>query len=245
MKIADGVFLVGSGKFGFQTSHLLDCNIYLLDCGGEYALFDAGSGLEPERIVKIAEDDGIDFSKVTHLLLTHAHGDHAAGASYFHRKYGLKVITAREAAPWLETGDMEKTSLKAAIEAGVYPVDFQFPACPVHRSVVDGEVISIGKTQLQVLETPGHCRGHLGFVLENNAGRSIFSGDTVFMGGRVVIQNIWDCSIPDYSRTMDKLNGLNIDRLFAGHSSFIVNEAWRNIETAHRIFSKLGIPPNL
>lgn len=246
MKINESVSLVGSGKFGHQLTHPLDCNVYLLDLeDGSYALIDAGCGIQPERIVSQCEHMGVPMERITSLLITHAHADHAAGAAYFHNTYGIQVIAGCESAEWLEVGDTEKTSVRVAKAAGVYPADFDYPACPVAVKVKEGDTIRLGKLALQVIETPGHSRGHVSYALVRNGQRWLFAGDAVFTGGRIVIQNIWDCVISDYANTIDKLHALKIDVLFPGHGTFLLQEAWVHVEMAKRYFDKLEIPPNL
>lgn len=245
MRISERIYLVGSGKHGNLMTHPMDCNVYLLDGGSELALIDAGSGIEPERIVASIERSGFAISKVNKLLLTHIHGDHGAGAYYFHSQYGLEVMAAAEAAPWLERGDMDKTSLNAAKLAGVYAEDFEYPACPVSVGIREGDRIKVGDLELGVVETPGHCRGHVSYLLDHCGIRSLFAGDVVFAGGKVVIQNIWDCFIQEYAESIAKLNALHIDSLFAGHGPFLLTEAWKHVGMAHGCFQRLEIPPNL
>lgn len=246
MIVADGIVLAGGGKNGMQLSHALDCNMYVLDGGdGEYALIDAGCGLEPERVLGNLARAGVDPAKLKHLLLTHAHGDHAAGARFYQATFGAQVVASHEAADWIERGDMVKTSLQAAIQAGVYPADFRFPPCPVARRVGEGDTVQVGRLQLKVIDTPGHAGGHIAFLLEQDGEKSLFGGDSVFAGGRIVIQNIWDCSIPAYADTVAKLHRLHIDRLFPGHGAFLLADADRHIKRAHDIFQRLDIPPNL
>jgi glyoxylase-like metal-dependent hydrolase (beta-lactamase superfamily II) len=179
------------------------------------------------------------------LLLTHIHGDHAAGAYYFHKEYGLKVYAAQEAAPWLEQGDMERTSVNAAKRAGVYEADFQYPACPVAGHLLEGDRIKVGELELQVLDTPGHSRGHVSFVMEEGGFRSLFAGDTIFANGKIYVQNSWDCSIQEYAASIAKLHELKFDRLYPGHGTFVVNRAGEHIARAHRCFEQLDLPPNL
>src|SRR5690606_39182071 len=109
--------MVGSGGSGLRFTHRLDCNVYLLDGGSELALIEAGGGMEPERIVEQIENNGFDLSALSTLLLTHGHGDHAAGARFWHDNFGMEVLCSAIAKPWLESGDREKISLEAAIVA--------------------------------------------------------------------------------------------------------------------------------
>jgi glyoxylase-like metal-dependent hydrolase (beta-lactamase superfamily II) len=245
MRINDRVVLAGSGLLGFHTSNDLDCNLYLLDAGSECALIDAGSGRDPARIVANIEAAGVDPSCVRTVLLTHAHGDHAAGARYFHDNFDAQVMCAGEAAPWVENAEVERVSLPQAQEAGIYPADFEFPSCPITRRLNDGDLVRVGEIELKVLETPGHSRGHLSYLWNDGACSALFGGDVVFAGGKIVLQNTWDCSIQDYAATMARLHDLHLDRLYPGHGVFLLSEAYVDIERAHDKFSKLGLPGNL
>ncbi|MBB6693397.1 MBL fold metallo-hydrolase [Cohnella xylanilytica] len=245
MKIADKVYLAGSGKYGMESSDPTDCNVYLLDGGSECALIDAGGGVDPERIADNVRRSGFAMEQVRWCLLTHAHADHAAGARYFRERYGMRVVASEEAAPWLENGDMERTSLDHAKRGGVYPADFRFPACPVDRTVRDGDRIRIGDIELTVVDSPGHARGHICLLWERGGERSLFSGDAVFAGGKVVIQYVWDCDIPAYAKTVAKLHSLGVDRLYPGHGPFLLSRAAVHIEKAHACFERLDVPPNL
>ena len=77
IRLHENVTLVGSGELGL--SHYLDCHVYLLHEGEDYALIDAGSGVEPERLRANVSDAAGDLSRIRLLLLTHCHGDHAGG----------------------------------------------------------------------------------------------------------------------------------------------------------------------
>lgn len=248
MKINDCVYLVGSGKTGMQISHKLDCNVYVLDGGnGEYALIDAGAGIQPERIITNIESNGIKMENIKYLLITHIHGDHAAGAAYFKKNYGMKIVMAEEVVKWFETGDMDKTSINQAIAAGVYPENFEYPICNVDYAVNEGDTVKVGDIKIEIIETPGHSRGHISFLWKDNENgkKSLFSGDAVLAGGKIILQNIWDCNISEYAETMNKLNQYKIDRLFPGHGISLLESAYNHIDSSCKCFNQLGIPPNI
>lgn len=245
MQISKNVYLVGSGQHGMRLTHRLDCNVWLLDGGGECAIIDAG-GAAPDRLIARIENIVDDSARVKYLLLTHAHGDHAGGARALRDHFGLDVVCAREAAPWIETGDMEATSLRLALAAGApYPAGFHLQPCPVARAVTEGDTLTIGEIELQVLETPGHSHGHVSFLMNSGNGKALFSGDVVFNGGRILLQNIWDCRIGEYAATMARLHDLQIETLYPGHGPAIIHEAHLDIAQAHTVFRKLGVPRNL
>lgn len=243
MQLSSSVHLVGSGLRGMRLTHLYDCNVFLLDGGSDAALIDAGSGMEPQRIIERIEETGA-AGRLSTLLLTHAHGDHAAGARFWHER-GLKVLCAQEAKPWLESADQQKFSLDVARERGVYPADFQFPPCPISRGLRDGEKLQIGEVELEVLETPGHARGHLSFLFEENGARSLFGGDIIFSGGTIVPQVTWDFSTMEYSASLERLHSLGIEVLYPGHASPLLAEARIDIKKARDLFFNFQLPPTL
>jgi hydroxyacylglutathione hydrolase len=245
LQISDRVRLVGSGRMGFGASHPLDCNVYLLDGGTELALIDAGSGIEPERIIANIERAGVPLDRVKHLILTHAHGDHAAGARFFRDRIGVEVTCPEESAPWLERGDLEKTSVGAAMGTGFYPEDFRYDPCPVASPVADGDTVVVGDLELRVLETPGHSRGHASYLWTEDGRAALFGGDAVFAGGRILIQNIWDCSLQDYAATINRLDDLHLDRLYPGHGPVLLSGAHEQVVLANSKFENLDVPPNL
>lgn len=248
MKIHENVYLVGSGEIGMQMSHPLDCNIYVLDAGNnEYALIDAGIGIQPEKIIANIESSGIKMNEIKYLLITHIHADHGAGASYFKEEYGLKIVMAEEAVEWFETGNMNKTSFKPAVEAGVFPKGTQYPTCEVDYAVNEGDIIKIGNIELEIINTPGHARGHISYLWtdKKNNEKSLFSGDVIFAGGKVNLLNIWDSSVVDYAETINKLKEYKIDKLFPGHGPFLMNDAHSHITTSWEYFNKMSLPPNL
>lgn len=59
MKLMDSVYMVGSGTAGFSMTNAFDCTVYLVDGKDELALIDAGVGVQPERIIKQIERDGL------------------------------------------------------------------------------------------------------------------------------------------------------------------------------------------
>ncbi|MBO9605260.1 MAG: MBL fold metallo-hydrolase [Paenibacillaceae bacterium] len=245
MEIAQRIHLIGGGKNGMQLTHELDCNVYAIDCGASCVLVDAGAGVAPERIVRRLEADGIPPERVSHLLLTHIHADHAGGAAYLRDRFGWSVVVSAEAAPWLASGDTDKSSVRQAIAAGLYPADYRYAPCPVDVLVSDGDTVAAGDLRFRVLETPGHARGHVCYLLEEDGVSSLFAGDTLFAGGKIYLQHSWDCHIQDHAASIARLHALRLDRLFAGHGPFLLEDAWRHAAKAHRAFERLDLPPNL
>ncbi|HLZ07817.1 MAG TPA: MBL fold metallo-hydrolase [Chloroflexota bacterium] len=245
MKIADRIHLVGSGQLGFSLTDDFDCHVYLLDGGSEYALIDAGGGRNPDAILAQIEADGLDRRRIRKLLLTHAHADHAAGTAGLRERLDLEVFASPTAARYVREGDEGAISLEAARKAGVYPMDFVFRPCPVDGELPEGAVVRVGDLTLEVIDTPGHASGHISFILRRGGQTSLFCGDCLFFGGKILLQAIWDCSVVDSIRSVERLAALSIDGFYPGHLSFTVRNGRRQIDAALRSIASLVPPPQL
>ena len=92
--------------------------------------------------------------KLTHILVTHKHGDHVQGIPALKRRYGAKVIGPRGEAR-------------------------EIPAIDVQ--VGESDSVEVGSLRARVFETPGHTAGHIVYWFE--AEKLLFAGDTLFALG--------------------------------------------------------------
>ncbi|HEV2107738.1 MAG TPA: MBL fold metallo-hydrolase, partial [Thermomicrobiales bacterium] len=184
----------------------------------------------------------LDPKAVRHLLLTHAHADHSGGAAGLRARLDLTVAASNEAATTVRTGDEQRLSLDVARRAGAYPLDYRYDTCPVDVELGDGESYHVGDLVLTALATPGHSGDQLSFVLRQADKVSVFCGDTVFAGGRVLLQDIWDCSVQASCRSVERLAGLGIEGLYPGHLSFSVQRGHRHVDRAMAQVRQL-LPP--
>jgi hydroxyacylglutathione hydrolase len=246
MKLVDGIHLVGSGSYGFDLTDPFDCHVYLLDGGDELALVDAGAGLGAEAILDNVRRDGLDPARIRQLILTHAHGDHAGGAARLRSLLHEPIVYLSEArAEALRTADEQAISLGDAKRAGIYPPDYRFEACPVDVEIADSDEIPVGQLTLRVLETPGHADGHVSLLLERGGRRSLFAGDVVFHGGKILLQAIHDCRLDALIRSLRRLRDLEVDALFPGHLAFSLTDGQRHIERANQVLDRLLIPEQI
>lgn len=243
MELLPRVHLVGSGGMGFDLTDSHDCHVYLIDAGNEAALIDAGAGYSADDIIAQIRGAGVDPERLRFLLLTHGHADHAGGASALCKRLPhLSVVASPEVAGWLRTGDEAAISLDMGKRAGFYPDDYRFEATAVTREVCEGDVVLVGDLRLEVIVTPGHSRGHLCFKTTVAGRRTLFAGDLVFYGGQISLQNIWDCEIPAYAASMQKLDGAGIDALLPGHLAVTLHTGQRHIDVANALFNRVYVP---
>src|SRR5689334_13084790 len=183
MRLSEDVYLVGGGDYSFNQSHRLDCHTYVVDGGDELVLIDAGFGPGTDQIVANMRDDGLDPSRVSRIVVTHYHADHAGGCAPLARATGAEVWAPAEAAETIRTADADRIGLTWAQSFGFYPADYVWEASEVTSEFSDGDAIPAGALSLRAVATPGHCDGHYVLLLEGRQRSYLFASDLVFWGG--------------------------------------------------------------
>jgi glyoxylase-like metal-dependent hydrolase (beta-lactamase superfamily II) len=166
-------------------------------------LIDAGVGNVPHL-------DAIDAAaggSPLHLVVTHAHSDHISGApSIVERRPATRLSKML----WTER-------------------DRDLPWQPLQ----DGDVITTGEGDLQVLHTPGHAPDHV--CLWHAASRTVFVGDMLVQGTTVMIPASHRGSLLEYLQSLDRLLALNARRALPAHGPPIEDPAARGPRIAdHR-----------
>lgn len=114
--------------------------------------------------------------RVEAILATHGHFDHVMAAKELRTATGAPfLISEREVQRLKEAKD------RAAIYMGIIIED---PAEP-DGQLEDGQELQVGSARLQAIDTQGHSRGDLSFLLylaDSTGPVAVFSGDTLFAG---------------------------------------------------------------
>ncbi len=142
-----------------------------------YAVVSAGEAIVVDPlgafVDRYADDvDGWDASLAA-VLDTHVHADHVSGLRGLADATGATSIASAEAA-------------ERGLSGGV-------------DTVVDGDTVSVGDCEVEVLATPGHTTGSVSFRLDD----VLLSGDSLFLDGapRPDLQHGDDVA-PDLARTL-------------------------------------------
>ena len=156
-------------------------------------------GAEPDRICAAAEKHGW---KITAILLTHGHYDHIGSVNEVAAHFGCKIVGAAKEMPVFTDPALNCS---------------QFVGGPiiVHPDILvsEGDKVTVGDMEFDVMETPGHTVGSICFIGKD----IIFSGDTLFQGscGRTDLPTgDWD----DIKKSLKRLAALPGDyQVYSGH----------------------------
>ncbi|WP_128645443.1 rhodanese-like domain-containing protein [Rhodococcus sp. BS-15] len=158
---------------------------YYLEClsHASYLIGDQSTGraivVDPRRDIAEYLDDAAKYGlTIEGVVNTHFHADFVSGH--------LELVDATGA--WIGFGEAAETD---------YPI----------RRLRDGERLSLGEVELEILSTPGHTWESISVLVREHPGATptaVLTGDSLFIGdvGRPDLVNLGDGSTTDLARAM-------------------------------------------
>ncbi|OZC41668.1 MBL fold metallo-hydrolase [Rhodococcus sp. WWJCD1] len=158
---------------------------YYLEClsHASYLIGDETTGraivVDPRRDIAEYLDDAAEYGlTIEGVVNTHFHADFVSGH--------LELVDATGA--WIGFGEAAETD---------YPI----------RRLRDGERLSLGDVELEILSTPGHTWESISVLVRERPGATptaVLTGDSLFIGdvGRPDLVNLGDGSTTDLARAM-------------------------------------------
>jgi len=142
------------------------CNCAIVACAqtGQAAIIDPGGNAED--ILATVKDMGVT---VTQILHTHGHFDHILATGEVAAATGAAVLIHRDDRALYE--NLPSQGVMFGFRAARPPAPTQ--------CLAGGETIAIGKLFAQVLHTPGHTPGSVGYHFGGDDA-VLFAGDTLF-----------------------------------------------------------------
>jgi glyoxylase-like metal-dependent hydrolase (beta-lactamase superfamily II) len=173
---APGIRAIDTNMFGRERL----TSAYLLDAS-EPAVVETGPTTSVGAVREGLEALGIGADDLAHVVVTHIHLDHAGGAGALVPHFPRATVWVHErGAPHLAEPDRLMASA-ARIYGEERLLDLFGPVHPIPtgrlRAVSDGDRISLGDRELDVLYTPGHAGHHV--ALLDDRSRGIFVGDAL------------------------------------------------------------------
>ena len=173
---------------------------HLIDTGAGLILIDPGYANTLYLVVDSIYKLGYKPADITYIINTHWHGDHTASTKALCSLTGAKTFIGKD--------DKEKV-LK------YFTPDFLLS---------DGDTVSLGNTEIHIIETPGHTKGCISFYFDTvDNGKTYRVGMFGGAGANTLVKDKFD--YPDaregYRNSLNRLRKEKID-------VFIGNHVWNN-----------------
>jgi glyoxylase-like metal-dependent hydrolase (beta-lactamase superfamily II) len=202
------------------------CNVYLLKAGSSGILIDAGSSELMEYL------DEIGVQKIDWILHTHYHRDQCTGDLRMKRE-GAKVAIGELEAGFLQPVEAnvpfripESFLLNGELpDWGRGMTPFQKPG--VDRKFAEGDVFHWKQYDIKVINTPGHTKGSVTYMVDIDSQKICSSGDLIMSGGHIhdlySMQWIYlaNPGVDSSITSVRKLKSLDIDIFLPSHGEII------------------------
>ena len=200
------------------------CTVYLI-VDENTALEEVGFSVQISDILEAVGKLGYDIRKLSYIIPTHVHPDHAGAAGLLSRQLPqTKVVAHSRAVKVLSDPSILERLMQGFKQVFGDDAQKRFgEMLPIAEEkfvlVEDGESIPLGERELRVIHTPGHDPNHLCFL--DTKSRGLFCGDALggyFSEVEATIPSIVPGSDPFLIRqSIDKLRELDPAILFFSH----------------------------
>lgn len=153
----------------------------LVNTGSALILFD--TGLDPAGIVGAVEAAGYAAEDVSHVVITHMHGDHIGGLS----DGGTPTFANAELLTGQEEWDHWSAAGNETFEGKVRPLEASFSFLNNGGQVAPG---------ITAVLAPGHTPGHMCFMLESGGQKLMLTAD-------LANHYVWSVGKPDWEVRFD------------------------------------------
>lgn len=176
---------------------------HMIDTGDGLILIDTGYSNTAEMVLASVRALGFDPADIKYIIHTHHHGDHVAASPEIIRQTGAKTVISK---------------LDNPIALARYGMDAEV-------TVEDGDILSLGNTQIRFMLTPGHTVGTLSLFFD-----TVYQGTTYRVGtlggagANTLVpehRDFYPTCREDYAKSLERLLLEEVD-------IFIGNHVWNN-----------------
>ena len=209
---------VTNNVFAFITNKKFKSNVYLIVGSKEYILIDTGWAGTYKEIFSLMNSIDLDISLIKRILITHGDGDHVGNVKYIASRLESRVYASEETAKLLSIPKSPKhykfplnifVNLGFKIQIKNYIVDY----------IIKEEELTFDSIKIKVVDSPGHCDGHLGFYLIKE--KVLFSGDA--------LNNIDKLSVSSKELNLDNSTALTSARKLLKNKPFFICPGHGNV----------------
>lgn len=209
---------------------IFSANMHLVLGRDADLLIDSGMGIAPLKPVV----DGLrpETGKPVICFSTHTHVDHIGAAHEFEQRlvHPLEADELSAPSPYsLNSADIPERFVTLFADAGYerlwpylldalpydgYDVEgYHIVPAPATQTVEDGDTVSLGDWEAEVLHLPGHSHGQVGLWHAETG--TLFGADAIYDGP--LIYDGPGMSIRDYAATLRRLAALPVQIVHGGH----------------------------
>jgi glyoxylase-like metal-dependent hydrolase (beta-lactamase superfamily II) len=213
-EVADGVYRFETPIAGMFYTPV----VYLIDAPGGILIEPGPAAAMPSIQGAMAQ---LGMKDLSYIIPTHIHVDHGGGAGAMARLFpGAKVVAHPRGARHLISPERLVESTKL-----VWGQDFERtlgPIIPIPESQLkvadDGEVVSLGDRELQIIHAAGHSPHHI--VILDRRLNGLFCGEALGLPGHQLPPVApYSFEQDKYVATIESLRSLRFDALFYSHGS--------------------------
>ena len=220
-EVADGIYQIETDEANtFGSLGLPRCSMIYFIANGQTALVETGPAVVASAVLEAIRQLGHDPSRLSYIIPTHIHLDHAGGAGTIARQFPqLKVLVHQRGARHLINPSRLIEGTRQAF--GDRFEDEYGPILPIPerqvRAVDDGEVIPLGNRELTISYAPGHAPHQI--CIYETKSQGIFSGEALGPPqiGRSIVMPVAGFDLDAALATIDKLSKLDPKIVFCSH----------------------------
>jgi glyoxylase-like metal-dependent hydrolase (beta-lactamase superfamily II) len=177
---------------------------------------------------------GVNLSAIGLIINTHTHCDHIGGNNRIQQESGCDIALHRVGKYFIDTRDDWSTWWR------YFNQEAEFFTCT--RSLEDGDMITLGPHEFEVIYTPGHAAD--GIVLYNRQERILISSDTLWQTDMAVMTLRIEGSraLFDMQASLEKIEKLDVQMVYPGHGKPFADMAKAIARSRQRIENFLKHP---
>ncbi|MBQ3225012.1 MAG: MBL fold metallo-hydrolase [Oscillospiraceae bacterium] len=170
---------------------------HLIDTGDGLILIDTGYANTLYLVVHSIHTLGFNPKDIKYIINTHWHWDHTAGTAELAGLSGAKTLIGKD--------DFE--AAKKYFTADI--------------TVKDGDMLSLGNTNIRFVETPGHTKGTISMFFDvTDGGKTYRVGTFGGAGANTLRKNTFEYknARSDYFNSLNRLRSEKVDVFMANHT---------------------------
>ena len=224
-KVTDGLWCLGSEE----------SNIYLLEGDQESMIVSGGMSYLVPKLLEQFQMYGIDETRITKLLILHAHFDHIGTIPFFKRR-NLSLEVYASSRGWEILGmpkaitTINKFGRDVAVHMGFEEVysqyDIEWGDDISGKTVVEGDHLGVEPMEGIVYETPGHSSCSISFYVPSI--KALFPSDGGGIPYKEMIIASGNSNFTKYQESLEKLKDLDVEFMCADHYGYIIGEEAKN-----------------